>query len=104
MRKLSAMLWVAVLLAGCGRGEAPQGATTAASAMAAAPVQPAGTSHAAVAAEQAAPEFPAIPTIVVPEIVGVTAAQRALEASLQDILDPIEGVSVAPARCAMAVP
>ncbi len=99
MRKLSAMLWVPVLLAGCGRGEAPQGATTAASATAAAPVQPAGTSHAAVAAGQAAPEFPAIPTIVVPEIVGVTPAQRALEASLQDILDPIEGVSVAPARC-----
>ncbi|MBO9767319.1 MULTISPECIES: OmpA family protein [Xanthomonas] len=99
MRKLSAMLWVPVLLAGCGRGEAPQGATTAASATAAAPLQPAGTSQAAVAAEQAAPEFPAIPTIVVPEIVGVTAAQRVLEASLQDILDPIEGVSVAPARC-----
>ncbi|MCF5927386.1 OmpA family protein, partial [Xanthomonas perforans] len=99
MRKLSAMLWVPVLLVGCGRGEAPKDATTAASATGAAPMQPAGTSNAAAAVDQAAPEFPAIPTIVVPEIVGVTPAQRALEASLQDILDPIEGVSVAPARC-----
>ncbi|MCP3045356.1 OmpA family protein [Xanthomonas euvesicatoria] len=99
MRKLSAMLWVPVLLVGCGRGEAPKDATTAAGATGAAPMQPAGTSNAAAAVDQAAPEFPAIPTIVVPEIVGVTPAQRALEASLQDILDPIEGVSVAPARC-----
>ncbi|TQU11786.1 OmpA family protein, partial [Xanthomonas perforans] len=27
MRKLSAMLWVPVLLVGCGRGEAPKDAT-----------------------------------------------------------------------------
>jgi len=51
------------------------------------------------AGQSGAPEFPAIPTIVVPEILGVTPAQRALEASIQDILDPVEGVSVAPARC-----
>ncbi|WP_374319195.1 OmpA family protein [Pseudoxanthomonas kaohsiungensis] len=51
------------------------------------------------AAAAEVPEFPAIPTIVVPEILGVTPAQRALEASIQDILDPVEGISVAPARC-----
>jgi len=43
--------------------------------------------------------FPAIPLIVVPEIVGVSPAQRALESSMQDILDPIAGISVGPARC-----
>ena len=44
-------------------------------------------------------DFPSIPQIVVPEIIGVTPAQRALEASMQDILDPIAGISVRPARC-----
>ncbi|MGN7916483.1 OmpA family protein [Lysobacter sp. 22409] len=47
----------------------------------------------------AADAFPAIPVIVVPEIVGVTPAQRALESSMQEILDPIAGISVSPARC-----
>jgi len=85
--------------AGCGRappavdGDAssPPGVATA---------QP-GPSPVDARADDAAqvPEFPAIPLIVVPEIVGVTPAQRALEASMQPILDPIAGVSVAPARC-----
>lgn len=56
-------------------------------------------SDAPPATDEAVPEFPAIPLIVVTDIAGVTPAQRALETSLQDILDPIEGVSVAPARC-----
>jgi len=45
------------------------------------------------------PEFPVIPAIVVPQILGVTPAQHALEASLQSILDPMEGITVSPARC-----
>lgn len=45
------------------------------------------------------PEFPVIPAIVVPEIVGVTPAQRALESSIHSILNPMKGVSVSPARC-----
>jgi OOP family OmpA-OmpF porin len=45
-------------------------------------------------------EFPAIPQIVVPDIVGVGPAQRALESSMQDVLDPIAGISVRPASCA----
>lgn len=44
-------------------------------------------------------EFPAIPRIVVPEIVGVGPAQRALEASMQSILDPMQGIRVQPASC-----
>ncbi|NJC50503.1 UNVERIFIED_ORG: OOP family OmpA-OmpF porin [Xanthomonas campestris] len=100
MRKtLSAVIWVPLLLAGCGRGEGqreaadPVGATPPAAQTAAPP------SASPPVADEAVPEFPAIPSIVVPEIAGVTPAQRALEASLQDILDPIEGVSVTPARC-----
>lgn len=53
----------------------------------------------AAATEAPLPEFPAIPVIVVPEILGVTPAQRALEASMADVLDPMQGVSIAPARC-----
>lgn len=45
------------------------------------------------------PELPVVPTIVVPEILGVTPAQQALEASIKTILDPMAGVTVSPARC-----
>ncbi|HEY4582518.1 MAG TPA: OmpA family protein, partial [Lysobacter sp.] len=44
-------------------------------------------------------DFPAIPVIVVPDIVGTSPAQRALEASLAGVIDPIAGISVQPARC-----
>lgn len=44
-------------------------------------------------------EFPVIPTIVVPDILGVTPAQRALESSMQALINPIEGVTIKPARC-----
>lgn len=100
MRKtLSAVIWVPLLLAGCGRGEGQKSAADAAGAMPPAAQTAARTSDAPPATDEAVPEFPSIPLIVVPDIAGVTPAQRALEASLQDILDPIEGVSVAPARC-----
>ena len=45
------------------------------------------------------PELPVIPAIVVPQILGVTPAQQALEASMQSILDPMAGITVSPARC-----
>lgn len=48
---------------------------------------------------QAVPQFPVIPAIVVPDIVGVSPAQRALESSIQDVLDPVAGIGVKPARC-----
>lgn len=44
-------------------------------------------------------EFPAIPQIVVPDIVGIGPAQQTLESAMQDILDPIAGISVRPANC-----
>ena len=45
-------------------------------------------------------EFPTIPQIVVPDIVGIGPAQRSLEASMQDLINPIAGISVRPANCA----
>ena len=45
-------------------------------------------------------DFPVIPQILVPDIVGVTPAQRSLEASMQDVIDPMAGISVRPANCA----
>lgn len=99
MRKLSAMLWVPLVLVGCGRSEGPKEATGAGDAVPAATQAAPPASGDATMEREAVPEFPAIPTIVIPEIVGVTPAQRALEASLQQILDPVEGISVAPARC-----
>jgi OOP family OmpA-OmpF porin len=59
----------------------------------------AGVSEAGVSTESS-PEFPSIPQIVVPDIIGVTPAQRALESSMQHILDPIAGITVRPANCA----
>lgn len=45
-------------------------------------------------------EFPAIPPIMVPSIVGSGPAQRQLEASMQALIDPVAGISVRPANCA----
>jgi OOP family OmpA-OmpF porin len=56
-------------------------------------------SEPAVAAAEGVPEIPPIPAIVVPDIVGVGPAQRALEAALAPVPRPIAGVSVRPASC-----
>lgn len=44
-------------------------------------------------------DFPTIPRIVVPDIVGIGPAQRALEGAMQSILDPMAGIRVRPANC-----
>lgn len=97
MRGLPILL-SSMLLAGCGAADKP-GAEAAPPATAAAAPSAGAPGAAGVATEAAVPEFPAIPMIVIPEILGVTPAQRALEASMKDALDPIQGVSIAPARC-----
>ena len=80
------------MLVGCGDRPAPQASGD-------------GGSEAMVDAGESAAsadeivEFPSIPQIVVPDIIGVTPAQRALETSMQDILDPIAGITVRPANC-----
>ncbi|WP_081419542.1 OmpA family protein [Xanthomonas cannabis] len=96
---LSAVIWVPLLLAACSRGEGQKTAADVAGTRPQATQTATPATDAPPATDASVPEFPAIPMIVVPDIVGVTPAQRALEASLQDVLDPIEGVSVAPARC-----
>lgn len=45
-------------------------------------------------------EFPVVPPILVPSIVGSGPAQRQLEASMQALIDPVAGISVRPANCA----
>lgn len=100
----------ALIVAGCGQDRAAGSAPAAATGRAASSAGPAVDTAADTAADDetddeaaadraAADAFPAIPLIVVPEIVGVTPAQRALESSMQEILDPIAGISVSPARC-----
>jgi OOP family OmpA-OmpF porin len=97
----------ALIVAGCDQDRAADDApaagtanrTASSSDPAAAAAADSETDDEAAADRAAADAFPAIPLIVVPEIVGVTPAQRALESSMQEILDPIAGISVSPARC-----
>lgn len=92
----------ALVAAACGQDRAADVApatTPDRAATAAEPATDSETDDEAGADRAAADAFPAIPVIVVPEIVGVTPAQRALESSMQEILDPIAGISVSPARC-----
>lgn len=85
---------VLAMTAGCGRApESPQ-LPEASAAADAAPTEVADDTGTDI------PEFPAIPMIVVPEIVGIGPAQRALETSMSDIIDPMAGISVRPANCA----
>lgn len=91
---LVSTLW----LAACGAPPAPSTVSPGAAATAATAASDDPRS-ASADADAPLPEFPAIPLIVVPEILGVTPAQRALEASMAAVLDPMQGVSVAPARC-----
>ncbi|WP_242111523.1 OmpA family protein [Luteimonas aquatica] len=93
------LLLCALTLAACARTPAPAEENDAASRSG----NGAGPQTAAADAETprtaGAVDFPVIPQIVVPEIVGVGPAQRALEASMGEIIDPIDGITVRPAHC-----
>lgn len=97
------LLLFAAALAACGREDAAPAAASRvaapAEAAASATAEPDADPDAQKLADAVAAQFPAIPSIVVPEIVGVTPAQRALESAMGPALDPIAGVSVSPARC-----
>ena len=86
-----------VLLLGCSRGD--DGARQSAESGGKQTGPSAAMSSDGKDAEDESLQFPAIPQIVVPDIIGVTPAQRALETSMQDILDPIAGITVRPANC-----
>ena len=92
-------LLTGMMLLGCACTQAP-------SADAGKPEAPAASAVAPVTDAEPGPktageiDFPVIPQIVVPDIVGIGPAQRKLESSMQGLIDPIAGISVRPANCA----
>jgi len=90
---------VVLALAACTRSPAPANDVMPPSAATAAPAAADAAQAADAASDPAVPDMPVIPVIVVPDIVGITPAQRALEHSMASILDPVAGISVRPARC-----
>ena len=99
IRYVSTGCAIALALAACTRSPAPTDDPASSAAATPPPAAPDAPRADDAAVDPAVPEMPVIPTIVVPEIVGVTPAQRALERSLASILDPVAGIRVQPARC-----
>lgn len=96
---LAVAVFFAILLPGCSKApDSNQSPAAADAEVASNPATTASTEEGEAIASDV-PEFPVIPNIVVPDILGVTPAQRALESSMQSILDPVAGVTVSPARC-----
>ena len=95
---ITTLTCLSLLLAACGR--TPPAGPAAGDAAA-----PAATTPASVAAAVAevltagSVEFPVIPPIMVPGVVGSGPAQKRLEASMQALIDPIAGITVRPANC-----
>ncbi|MFL6588325.1 MAG: OmpA family protein [Luteimonas sp.] len=90
---------VGLALAACTRSPAPADDVTSAAPATPAPVAADAAEVDVAVSDSTVPDMPVIPAIVVPDIVGVTPAQRALESSMAPILDPVAGISVRPARC-----
>ena len=86
IKPIAALLMSSILLASCQRN-----ATEAA-----VDVDVADRSDSSASSDV---QFPTLPEIVVPDIVGTMPAQHALEKSLGDLLNPITGISVQPASC-----
>lgn len=92
----------ALVLAACQRSPeqpAPPAGSAATSPTATAGDAPAAVANAAEPRTAGEIDFPTIPRIVVPDIVGIGPAQRALESGMQSIIDPMAGISVRPANC-----
>ncbi|WP_312916826.1 OmpA family protein [Stenotrophomonas sp.] len=90
---------LSVLVAACGR-DAPADQPAAATPEAAPAATTAATAPNAEVLTAGSIEFPVIPTIMVPSIVGSGPAQKRLEQSMQSLIDPVAGISVRPANCA----
>ena len=99
---LSGMALLAVLASACQRTAPDAAALMGSDSDATAPPQTAaaGATPADALRTAGKVDFPIIPKIVVPEILGVSPAQAALESSMSKLIDPIAGISVKPARCA----
>ena len=89
---------LSVLVAACGR-DAPADQPAAATPEAAPAATTAATAPNAEVLTAGSIEFPVIPTIMVPSIVGSGPAQKRLEQSMQSLIDPVAGISVRPANC-----
>ena len=98
--RIAGPIAVAVLLclAACQREAASPQASPAPAASG--PASAATPSAEATARTAGDIDFPALPQIVVPEIIGIGPAQAALESGMQTLIDPIAGISVRPANCA----
>lgn len=90
---------LSVLVAACGR-DAPTDQPVAATPEAAPAATAAPTASNAEVLTAGSIEFPVIPTIMVPSIIGSGPAQKRLELSMQSLIDPVAGISVRPANCA----
>ncbi|WP_293711674.1 MULTISPECIES: OmpA family protein [Pseudomonadota] len=90
---------LSVLVAACGR-DAPADQPAAATPEAAPAATTAAPAPNAEVLTAGSIEFPVIPTIMVPSIVGSGPAQKRLEQSMQSLIDPVAGISVRPANCA----
>lgn len=90
---------LSVLVAACGR-DAPADQPVAATPEAAPAATAAPTASDAEVLTAGSIEFPVIPTIMVPSIIGSGPAQKRLELSMQSLIDPVAGISVRPANCA----
>ncbi|WP_296249087.1 OmpA family protein [uncultured Stenotrophomonas sp.] len=90
---------LSVLVAACGR-DAPADQPVAATPEAAPAATAAPTASNAEVLTAGSIEFPVIPTIMVPSIIGSGPAQKRLELSMQSLIDPVAGISVRPANCA----
>lgn len=88
-----------VMVAACGRTPSTD-QTVAPTPAAAAVAEPVAAQPSAEVFTAGSIEFPVIPTILVPSIIGSGPAQKRLELSMQSLIDPIAGISVRPANCA----
>jgi OmpA-OmpF porin, OOP family len=98
MIRYTAMLFTMLILAGCNQqsANAPEAASTPEAADNETPM-PTDEPKAGLTAGQF--EFPSIPTIVVPQIIGIGEAQKAMETSLDELLKAVDGITIQPARC-----
>lgn len=89
---------LSVLVAACGRDAPADQIAAAPEAAPAAAIAPVSSSAEVLTAGSI--EFPVIPTIMVPSIIGSGPAQKRLELSMQSLMDSVAGISVRPANCA----